>query len=310
MMSSLSATLGDGARKFFGLSRMSHSVLDVAHPAVGALLVLGAFPRPSVIGIGLLAAFAGFTAVFALNDVLDRRVDAEKMAKYKRESSSFDLDSLGLRHPIAQGKLPFWAAVSWVIFWGVLSVTLAYLLNPVCALLLLAAAALETVYCLLLRVTHWKGLLSGAMVAVGGLAGVYAVNPLPPAAIVFLFFAWAFAWEVGCRNIPNDWTDLDEDIHLGIRTVPVRYGRLAASWISFSLTALTVAASLAFPVLSPVKYWPVYEAGALAAGAFFLIIPALGWARGQCTEAAMAFFNRACFYPLSVLAIVAIVTLI
>ncbi len=37
-----------GVRQFFGLSRMTHSVLDVAHPAVGgalAAVVLGE-PRP------------------------------------------------------------------------------------------------------------------------------------------------------------------------------------------------------------------------------------------------------------------------
>jgi 4-hydroxybenzoate polyprenyltransferase len=53
----------EGIRKFFGLSRMTHSVLDIAHPAMGALLVFGGFPGPSTVIIGLLAAFAGFTVV-------------------------------------------------------------------------------------------------------------------------------------------------------------------------------------------------------------------------------------------------------
>ena len=36
------------AKRFIGLSRMTHSVLDVAHPASGALLVLGAAPSAPI----------------------------------------------------------------------------------------------------------------------------------------------------------------------------------------------------------------------------------------------------------------------
>jgi 4-hydroxybenzoate polyprenyltransferase len=297
-------------KKFFGLSRMSHSVLDIAHPAIGALLALGAFPSVRVIAIGLAAAFAGFTAVFALNDVIDSRVDAEKMAKCKKESLSFDLDSLGVRHPIAQGKLSLRAAVIWVVFWGVLSIVLAYLLAPVCSILLLAAASLETGYCLLLRVTHWKTILSGFMVAVGGLAGVYAVTSTPPLPFLIAFFLWAACWEVGGRNIPNDWTDFDEDTHMGARTTAVRHGRVASSRAALALQCVTVLASLSFPLVAPVRLWPIFEAAALAAGAYFLIVPCALWVLGQRPEQGMRLFNRACFYPLAVLASVAIVTLV
>lgn len=121
-----SATLSrEGARKFFGLSRMTHSVLDIAHPAMGALLVFGAFPAASTVVIGLMAAFAGFTAVFALNDVMDCSVDCEKMAKLTGKKECFDIDSVGYRHPIAQGALSFYAALGWVMIWGLLSLSLA-----------------------------------------------------------------------------------------------------------------------------------------------------------------------------------------
>ena len=225
----------EGIRKFFGLSRMTHSVLDVAHPAIGALLVLGAFPGASTVVIGLVAAFAGFTAVFALNDVMDSKVDCEKMAKLTGKKDCFDIDSVGYRHPIAQGALTFNAALGWVIAWGLVSLSLAFILRPLCAGLMVGALLLEIGYCRLLRVTHWKTFLSGAMVAVGGLAGVYAVAAAPPVGFVALFFVWAFAWEVGCRNIPNDWSDLEEDIAMRVRTFPVRYGRRTSTWVSFSL---------------------------------------------------------------------------
>ncbi len=300
----------EGVRKFFGLSRMTHSILDIAHPAAGALLVLGAFPSASTVVIGLAAAFAGFTAVFALNDVMDCGVDCEKMAKLTGKKECFDIDSVGYRHPIAQGALSFKAALAWVISWGAVSLACAFFLRPVCAALMVGALALEIGYCKLLRVTHWKGILSGAMVAVGGLAGVYAVTAAPPALFVAVFFAWAFAWEVGCRNIPNDWSDIEEDACLGIKTVPVRYGRRAASWISFALLCLTVAASLVFPLVAPMRHGAIYFAGALAAGAALLIVPAIRWVRDQKLTSALYLFNRACFYPLAVCALVAVLVIV
>ena len=130
-------------RVYFGFSRMSHSVLDIGHPGFGALLVLGAFPPFPVLLLGVLAAFAGFTAVFALNDLIDFRVDTERIEKYQREFTDFDLDVLGLRHPIAQKALSFTQGLIWVLFWGMLSLGIAFRLNPVCCLILIAAIGLE-----------------------------------------------------------------------------------------------------------------------------------------------------------------------
>lgn len=292
--------VGKRLKSFFGLSRMSHSVLDVAHPAVGALLVLGAMPRLSTALIGLCAAFAGYTAVFALNDVMDCPVDCEKLSLFGKEKECFDLDSVGDRHPLAQGQIRFSAAVGWVVFWGLLALVLAFLLNPVCALLMSGAVVLELSYCRLLRVTHWKTLLSGAMVAVGGLAGVFAVQREPSLPLVVLFLTWAFAWEMGCRNIPNDWSDLEEDSRLGIRTVPVRYGQRASSWISFAFQLMTVVAGLAMGIFLRSEHLYIFLAGALAAGVVFIVAPGALWVRRQTTRAALSFFNRACFYPLAV----------
>jgi 4-hydroxybenzoate polyprenyltransferase len=294
------------ARKFIGLSRMTHSVLDVAHPAAGALLVLGAAPDLRIAALGLLSAFSGFTAVFALNDVMDAKVDAEKMAAYEKQTEAFDLDSVGTRHPIARGSLSRRAAIGWVVFWGILSLVTAFLLKPLCAALLLAAVGLELGYCKLLRVSHWKVLLSGVMVAVGGLAGVFAVSSSPPPLAVLLFALWAGCWEIGGRNIPNDWSDIEEDVGLGIRTLPIRFGRIASSRIAAAFAAACILISLAFPFVAPIRNWPIYLGLALVAGLVLLAGPALRWLREQTTESAMGYFNKACFYPLAVFAALAL----
>lgn len=294
------------AGKFIGLSRMTHSVLDVAHPAAGALLVLGAAPKASIAILGLVSAFSGFTAVFALNDVMDAKVDAEKMAKYRKDSEAFDLDSVGTRHPLAQGGLSRRAAIVWVACWGLLSLVTAFLLKPLCALLLVAAVGIEMLYCKLLRVTHWKALLSGLMVAVGGLAGVFAVDSSPSPPAVALFALWAAAWEVGGRNIPNDWSDIDEDLHMGVRSLPIRFGRAVSSRLAAGLAALCVACSLAFPFAAPLGNAAAYLPLAAAAGLTLLGLPALRWLREGSVESAMAYFNKACFYPLAVFAAMAV----
>ena len=309
-MGSSAALSREGIRKFFGLSRMTHSVLDIAHPAMGALLAFGGFPGAPTVIIGLLAAFAGFTAVFALNDVMDCRVDCEKMSKLGGKKECFDIDSVGYRHPIAQGALTFNAALGWVMIWGLISLSLAFILRPLCAALMVAALLLEIGYCRLLRVTHWKAILSGSMVAVGGLAGVYAVTGAPSAGLVAVFFAWAFAWEVGCRNIPNDWSDLEEDTAMKIRTFPVRYGRRVSSWISFCLLCLTVVSSLLLPLVVTVRHPLIYAAGAAVAGAILLLAPAVRWVRDQKMTTALLLFNRACFYPLAVCAVVAVLVIL
>jgi 4-hydroxybenzoate polyprenyltransferase len=299
-METVGPALGVQLKKFFGLSRMTHSVLDIAHPALGAILVFGGAPRPFTIVFGLLAAFSGYTAVFALNDLLDCKVDCEKLGGYTGKRECFDLDSVGLRHPIAQGGIAFRSALGWVLFWGVLALGFAFVLDPICSLLMAVAAGLEAAYCRLLRVTHWKTVLSGLMVAVGGMAGVFAVTSAPPVLMVALFALWAFTWEMGCRNIPNDWSDLEEDTALRIKTLPVRFGRLVTSRISFVFALVTILASLLFPFAVPMHFGWIFQVGALAAGVFLLVIPGIRWLRDQQTKSAMLFFNRACFYPLAV----------
>ncbi len=308
-METVRAQWGVKLKEFFGLSRMTHSVLDIAHPALGAVLVFGGAPRPFTVVIGLLAAFSGYTAVFALNDLMDCKVDCEKLGGYSGKRECFDLDSVGLRHPIAQGSIAYRAALGWVLFWGVCALGFAFLLDPVCCLLMAAAAGLEAGYCRLLRVTHWKTVLSGLMVAVGGLAGVFAVTGAPPAAMVGLFVLWAFTWEVGCRNIPNDWSDIEEDRALRIKSMPVRFGQRATSRMSFVLACVTITTSLLFPFVIPVRFALIFQAGALAAGVVLLIIPGVRWLRDQQTKSAMLFFNRACFYPLAVFVVAGILVL-
>jgi len=41
----------------------------------------------------------------------------------------------------------------------------------------------------------------------------------------------------------------------------------------------------------------------LIVSAYFLVLPAIRWLREQTTAAALGFFNKACFYPLAIFAV-------
>jgi len=83
---------------FWALSRTPHGLLDMCTPAFAALLWLGAFPRrghPDRPAHHL----RGYTAVYALNDVVDYRVDREKAAAGVLAAASCDIDGVIVRHP-------------------------------------------------------------------------------------------------------------------------------------------------------------------------------------------------------------------
>ena len=88
---------------FLALSRTPHLMLDLAAPGLAALLCLGTFPAPDVLMLGLITAFAGYAAVYALNDIIDYRVDRETVPLQQASDSKKDLDSIFVRHPLAQG---------------------------------------------------------------------------------------------------------------------------------------------------------------------------------------------------------------
>ena len=159
---------------FWALSRTPHGLLDMCTPAFGALLWLGHFPPIYVIILGLITTFAGYTAVYALNDVIDYKADKEKAAVGGFSDSESDLDSFLVRHPMAQGLLSFKEGLFWAVAWALLALIGAYLLNPVCVLIFLGSCALETIYCLLWRISPFRTFVSGAVKTSGAIAAVFA----------------------------------------------------------------------------------------------------------------------------------------
>jgi len=289
---------------FLALSRTPHGLLDLATPAAAALLWLGGFPPLGVTILGLITVFAGYTAVYALNDVVDLRADREKIQEGGYQEGDGYLDAVFVRHPLAQGLISLKEGLFWTGAWALVAMAGAYLLNPVCALIFLSGCGLEAIYCRMLGVSHLRTLVSGVVKTLGGVAAVFAVDPRPSPLFLLLLFLWLFCWEIGGQNIPADWHDLEEDQKWQARTVPVRYGFEGAGRIILGSLVLSVALSSVLLYLAPARLPLSLAALGLAAGVYLLVLPALRLYGTQGRAQASALFNQASYYPLAILAVV------
>lgn len=289
---------------FFALSRTPHGLLDMATPALAALLWHGSFPPARITILGLITAFAGYTAVYALNDLVDYRADRKRIEAGLIEAGESDLDSIFVRHPLAHGLLPFRKGLLWVIAWAMLALVGSYLLNPVCAVIFLGSSALEALYCVLWKSGYLKLLISGVVKTSGAMAAVFAVDPHPSFPLLALLFLWLFFWEIGGQNIPNDWADVEEDRLLQATTIPVRFGPVFANAVIGLSLLFAVTLNVVHLGLSPVGIQPLGVGASLTSGLFLLLIPAYRLSRMKDRTQALALFNRASYYPASLLVVI------
>jgi 4-hydroxybenzoate polyprenyltransferase len=285
---------------FMALSRTPHGLLDMATPALAALLLLGSIPPFHVVLIGAVTAFAGYTAVYALNDVVDYRTDKEKIRACGLKCFSGDPDSVYARHPMAQGLLSLRDGIIWTAAWGGVALAGAWMLNPACVLVFILGCIAESVYCLMLRLSHLRVLVSGGVKTAGGIAAIFAVVPNPPILFLVAFFIWFFFWEIGGQNVPNDWSDMDEDKHLRAVTLPVKLGPDGSAKIIVGSLAIAVVMSGALFWLTPARLSPLYFVGVVPAGLFLLLLPALRLYQEKNSAVASALFNKASYYPVTI----------
>jgi len=281
----------------------------MATPALAALLWHGSFPPPQVIALGLITAFAGYTAVYALNDLMDYHIDARRVADGLLPDKQPDLDSIFIRHPLAYGLLPVKMGVYWTVVWTATALMGSYLLNPVCVVIFLGSFLLETIYCLMWKSSWLKVLISGAVKSSGALAAVFAVDPQPSLIPLSMLFLWLFFWEIGGQNIPNDWADIEEDRILQATTIPVRFGPELANGAIFVSLLLAVMLSGIIMSFLPVETRFAGVTAFLGIGVYLLLIPAYRLYRARGRRQALALFNSASYYPLTLLAVIIIACL-
>ncbi len=291
---------------FFALSRTPHGILDLATPAIAALLWQGSFPSLRVVLIGLLTAFAGYTAVYAVNDLMDYHPDKKKLEKGILDDGRGDLDALVVRHPLARGFLTYKEGLFWAMAWSLPALIGAYLLNPFCLLFFLIGCILEMSYCLLWNTSPFRSLISGTVKTVGGLAAVFAVDPHPSPVFLILLFLWVFFWEIGGQHLPNDWVDMEEDRLVQAKTIPVVLGTTWANIIIFPSLLLVVGLNGVLLELSPLRGPFITLIACLGLGIYLLLWPGYRLIKTGTRPQALLLFNRASYYPMAVLMVISL----
>lgn len=291
-------------RRFLALSRSTHGILDVALPGFAALLWLGNVPAWPVLLLSVFTAVAGYTAIYALNDLVGIKADQEKFA-VAGINPGYAVEASALRYPLAQKLLSLRSGLAWFAFWYAWTLIGAWLINPPIVLVVLVAAILEIAYCLLLKVTYWRTLISGLVKSCGPVAAVFVVQPTPSLPLLGLMVAWIMLWEIGGQNIPADWNDIEEDRRIGARTIPLVLGPRRAGWLVVITLILAVITSLLLPLMSPLHLGPVYLAFSALAGLLLLVWPGIRLLRTGASWQAARLFDRASHYPLVQLALIA-----
>ncbi len=296
-------------KRFFAFSRTTHAVLDIAAPGFCALLWLGQFPAWPILMLALLTVFAAYTAIYALNDLVGIGVDREKFSG--GINAGYSVEASALRYPLAQNALSYWQGLLWFGVWFAIAIAGSYFLNPAILLILMAAAALETTYCLLFKVTYLRILVSGLVKSSGPIAAVFAVDHHPALPLLLLIFAWMFFWEIGGQNIPADWNDTVEDRRVHAKTIPIHFGTRTAGLIVVIALVLTVITSMFLPMISPISLGVPYLLVSAVIGFGLLLKPAYHLYRyHQEGRLAAKLFDYASYYPLAQLAIITIFVVI
>ena len=290
-------------KRFFALSRTTHGVLDLAMPGFVALLWLGDFPPVLTIILSIFTAFAAYTAIYALNDLVGIAVDKEKFSG--GINAGYSVEASDLRYPLAQNALSIRNGALWFAGWFIAAMIGAYILNPFIVVILALAAILEVIYVLLLKVTYLRTFVSGLVKSSGPIAAIFVVDPNPDLSKVLLVLIWIFVWEIGGQNIPADWNDTAEDKRVHAKTIPLQFGTQAAGIIVLFALALTVTFSLLLPRVSPLPLGLPYLLASAFAGLALLLKPGFDLYSQQ-SEGRMAamLFDRASFYPMAQLAII------
>jgi len=292
-------------KRFVALSRTQHGIIDLATTGFAALIWLGSFPSLGFTALALVSAFAGYTSIYALNDLMGFKGDKEKHDGGALQSG-YSVEASDDHHPLVQEVLTNNAALAWMGFWLLIALVGAYLLNPFIIIILMVGCIFEIAYCKLLKVTHWRILLSGVVKSCGPVAAVFAVDSTPDLDFLLLIFAWVFLWEVSGQNIPADWNDVEEDKRIDARTIPVRFGPNVAANVILVAAILTLFTSALFPMYSPVSGGILFTLAALAIGYFLLLSPAIHLWKSIDDQNAAGLFDKASYYPLAMLFLVAV----
>lgn len=305
-------------KSLLGMSRAPVAIFVVAHAGLASILALGHLPPLRIIILGIFASLTGTASLIGLNDLLDVELDKRKLA-FADESGQVDIGSTFIHHPIARGTISFLTGLIWVVVLSIISLFLIETIRPGLWPILIVIAILVTLYSKLSSITYWKMLTVASAVTLGAVAGwlAVAVGDLNSyagwlemfrsgGAPLAIFAIWSFTWEVGGRNIPNDFNDVEEDKPLGTKTVPSVLGEVTAA--NIVMISLVIASLLSLFLVTSAGFANVQLSlllpGIVILDLYMLLLPAWRLVLDARPAISVKLYNRSAFYPLALLLLV------
>ena len=238
---------------------LKHSLFAVPFAYLGAFLASGGVPELRILFWVGLAFVGARSAAMALNNLVDKEIDAKNPRTAARELPS--------------GKITMREVWGIIIVSYLLLFFSAYKLNPLCLLLAPVIPVTSIIYPYLKRfipVSHFVLGLNLGYAPVGGwlaVTGVFNI-PLgaPEVAMLLLLFAVTF-WVAGFDMIYS-LQDLDFDRKNGLYSVPSVFGVKPALALSFAAHVLMLA--LLVGLMYVLKLGAVFKLGLLVIAALIL----------------------------------------
>ncbi len=288
-------------RALLGFSRVMISSFALAQAGLATVLALKGLPSLKIAILGSIACLSGSYALTATNDLFDYEIDRKRL-KHLRKVEGFDVGQTFIRQPLARGLICFKTAIIWILSLSTISLIFAYLIKPSMVFVALIIGLLVVTYSYMSRLSILKLFLVGALVSLGAAAGWLAVSD--PDYLFLVFVLWMFFWEVGGRNIPNDFTDIEEDSNLNLKTIPVMLGKRKASQICFSCLLISFFISIFLAILIDINQLFVVLVSIM--GLLLLLRPAYHLLKNPESNVSLKLFNLACLYPSSILIVLLI----
>jgi 4-hydroxybenzoate polyprenyltransferase len=239
--------MGIAVRKYFSFVKIEHTLFSLPLIFSGMLLAShGANPGIRLILLVLGAATGARTVAFALNRIIDRRIDARNP-----RTASRDLPSG--RMTLQEGLGVMTAGLG--LYFGA-----AYFIAPFCLRMSPIPLVVFLIYPMMKRYTHLAHFGVGMGLAMGPLGGWFAVSPtfdhlLTPLLLSFFTLLWVAGFDIIYATLDEEF-DRKESLY----SFPSRFGReralqysgylhLAAFAILVILFFQSVLSLLALPLL-------------------------------------------------------------
>lgn len=202
-------------KRFFSFVKIEHTLFSLPLIYSGVMLAAkGAIPPARTLVLVLTAATGARTVAFALNRIIDRRLDAKNPRTAIRELPS--------------GRMTLWEA-SWVMIAGLaLYFGSAYFISDFCFLMSPIPLAIFIIYPTMKRYSPLAHFGVGLGLAMGPLGGWFAVSPsfdnlLVPMLLSLFTLFWVAGFDIIYATLDEEF-DRKESLY----SFPSRFGRKRA----------------------------------------------------------------------------------